>query len=344
MFADSGGWLRRLRQAAMRGMLSAGSLESGVAMPDMPPVLLAGSASVHLVAAVERTSGLRHAACAIERFPDGEVSVRLDEGVRGRDVIILAATAPPVNDHLVELLAIADTCRRADAARIVAVIPYFGYARSDRRDGRRTPIMASLVAMLIERAGIGHVVTIDAHTPALEGFFRIPVDNLSAVPLLARAIRDRVGDHAVVAAPDLGATRLATRYAAALQLPVAICHKRRMGGAEVSVELVTGDVRGRRCIIVDDMISTGATIVESVRALREAGAEPEPVVVATHAVFAPSALERLADAGVRELLVSDTIEPRGTAARLVPTVASIAPLVATAIGHLTAGGSLRELA
>jgi ribose-phosphate pyrophosphokinase len=253
-----------------------------------------------------------------------------------------------VNDHVVELLALADACRRADAARIVAVVPYFGYARSDRRDGRRAPIMARLVADLAEAAGIDHVITIDVHTPALEGFFRIPVDNVTAIPLLAKALHPRVGDratHAVIVAPDLGAVRLATRYASALELPVAVCHKRRLGGAEVSVSRITGDVAGRRCIIVDDMISTGGTIVEAVRALNEAGALPEHVVVATHAVFASGAVERVSDAGVHELVVSDTIEPRGdSTARLLPTIVSVAPLLADAISRLLDGGSLRELA
>jgi ribose-phosphate pyrophosphokinase len=276
------------------------------------------------------------------------VSVRLDDPVRGQEVILLAATAPPVNDHLVELLALADACRRADATRIVALIPYFGYARSDRRDGRRTPIMASLVAELAERAGIDHVVTVDVHTPAVEGFFRIPVDNLTAVPALAAALAQRSANaagNAVIVAPDLGAVRLANRYATKLDLPVAVCHKRRLGGAEVSVARITGDVAGRRCIIIDDMISTGGTIVEAVRALNEAGALPEHIVAATHAVLVPGALDKIADAGVRALFVTDSIElPVSKAARLMPTVVSVAPLITTAIRRLLDGGSLRELA
>lgn len=310
--------------------------------------LVAGSASHSLAALVEHELGRRFAAAAIERFPDGEVAVRLDEPVRGEEVILLAATAPPVNDHLIELLALADACRRADAARIVAVIPYFGYARSDRRDGRRTPVMASLVAQLAEHAGIDHVITVDVHTPALEGFFRIPVDNLTAIPALAGTLAGRfthAPGEAVIVAPDMGAVRLANRYATSLNLPVAVCHKRRLGGAEVSVSRITGDVAGRRCIIVDDMISTGGTIVEAVRALNEAGAVPEHVVAATHAVLVPGALEKMEDAGVRDLLVTDSIEPRGDAtARLVPTTVSIASLLATAIRRLLDAGSLRELA
>jgi ribose-phosphate pyrophosphokinase len=301
---------------------------------------------------VEHDLGRRFAAATIERFPDGEVSVRLDEPVRGEEVFLLAATAPPVNDQLVELLALADACRRADAARIVAVVPYFGYARSDRRDGRRTPIMASLVAELAERAGIDHVVAVDVHTPAVEGFFHIPVDNLTAIPPLADALSPVLAERlattagkAVIVAPDMGAVRLANRYATKLDLPVAVCHKRRLGGAEVSVSRITGDVVGRQCVIIDDMISTGGTIVESVRALNDAGAAPGHIVAATHAVLVPGALQKMDDAGVRELFLTDSIEPRGdSTARLVPTIVSVAPLIATAIRRLLDGGSLRELA
>jgi ribose-phosphate pyrophosphokinase len=310
--------------------------------------LIAGSASRSIAPLLERDLGRRFAAATIERFPDGEVSVQLEEPVRGEEVILVAATAPPVNEHLVELLALADACRRADATRLVAVIPYFGYARSDRRDGRRIPIMASLVAELTEHVGIDHVVTVDVHTPALEGFFRIPVDNLTAIPALAGALADRLTNaagNAVIVAPDLGAVRLANRYATKLDLPVAVCHKRRLGGAEVSVSRITGDVAGRRCIIIDDMVSTGGTIVESIRALNEAGALPEYLVAATHAVLVPGALEKLRKAGVRELVVTDSIEPRvDPIARLQPTIIPIAPLLATAIRRLLDGGSLRELA
>jgi ribose-phosphate pyrophosphokinase len=306
--------------------------------------LLAGSASRTLAASVDRELGHRFAVSTIERFPDGEVFVCLDEPVRGKDVILLAATAPPVNDHLVELLALADACRRADASRIVAVVPYFGYARADRRDGRRTPIMASLVAELVERAGVDHVVTVDVHTPAVEGFFRIPVDNLTAVPVLASALHSRIATNAVIVAPDLGAVRLANRYATKLDLPVAVCHKRRLGGSEVTVNRITGDVAGRPCIIIDDMISTGGTIVESVRALNEAGALPDHTVAATHAVLVPGALDKMAAAGVRRLLVTDSIEPHDAASSLSPEVVTIASLIATAIRRLLDGGSLRELA
>ena len=309
-----------------------------------PVVLFAGSASLELASEVEPAVGMRFGACTAERFPDGEVFVRLDEPVRGREVIILQATCAPVNDHLVELLTLADACRRAAAARIVAVVPYFGYARSDRRDGRRTPITASLVAALMQTAGIDQVVVLDVHTPAIEGFFHVPVDNLTAVPLLARALGDSVSRDAVVVAPDLGAVRLANRYALALDLPTAVCHKQRTSATEVTVSRITGDVRGRPCIIVDDMIATGSTIEESVRALRQAGALPDITVAATHAVFVPGALEKMSAAGVRRLVVTDSIPAGARTVRLQPQVVSIAPLLASAIRRVLEGGSLRELA
>jgi ribose-phosphate pyrophosphokinase len=297
--------------------------------------LITGSASRAVAALVEAALSLPFRDATVARFPDGEVMVRLEESVRGENVILFVATAPPVNDNLVELMALADLARRAGAARVVALIPYFGYARSDRRDGQFAPIMASVVAETLETLGVDHVITVDAHTPALEGYFRIPVENVSAVDVLAAAVGQRLGTdrgRMVVVAPDVGAVRFATRYAKYLNLPVAVCHKRRGDGGEVSVSGLTGDVAGHGCIIVDDMISTGGTIVESIRAVREAGAAPSPSVVATHAVLVPGALRRLADAGVQDLFVTDSIGPRAAhAGALRPRVVSIAPLLAAAL-------------
>lgn len=307
-------------------------------------VLFAGSASECLAREVERTVDARFSRCTAERFPDGEVAVSLDAPVRDREVIILQATCAPVNDHLMELLALVDACRRAAAARIVAVIPYFGYARSDRRNGRRTPITASLVASLLQTAGVDQVITVDIHTPAIEGFFRVPMDNLSAVPLIAERLRNDVPRDAVVVSPDLGAVRLANRYAQLLQMPTAVCHKQRISATQVAVTRITGDVEGRPCVIVDDMIATGSTIAESVRALHGAGALPDITVAATHAVFAAGAVDKLTEMGVPRLIVTDSIPRSQQPASLPPEVVSIGPLVATAIRRALEGGSLRELA
>lgn len=310
-----------------------------------PVSLIAGSGHPALSDEIARLTGLDRAACEITRFPDGEVGVALEEPVRGHEVVIVQPTRPPVNEHLVELLALVDASRRAAAARIVAVLPYFGYARSDRRDGRRTPITASLVARLLETAGVDQVITLDVHAPAIEGFFRIPLDNLAAIPVLVDAVRPRIAPDAVVVAPDLGAAKRADRFAALLGLGVAVCHKQRASPTAVNVTRITGDVAGRPCVIVDDMIATGSTIAECARALRSAGALPAPLVVATHAVLVPGAATVLGAAGLAGIVVTDSIagaaeRGRGIAIDVVP----VAPLLATAIERLLDGGSLRALA
>ena len=305
-------------------------------------VLFAGSANPELAAAVAAELGVRPGARDVERFPDGETSVRLDEPVRGRDVIVVQPTAPPVNDHLVELLAFADACRRSAAARLTAVVPYFGYARSDKRHGRRQPIAASLVARLMQAAGIDHVVTVDLHADQIEGFFHVPVDSLTAVPTLCRALRDRLPPDVVVVSPDAGRVKMAADYARRLGAPVAILHKRRTSGTETSVTHVVGEVAGRPCLIIDDMISTGGTIARAVEALLSAGARPEIVVAATHGLFVGEARRNLGHEVVRAVVVADTVADPGLAWPALQRV-SVAPLLAEAIRRLRADGSLGDL-
>ena len=174
--------------------------------------IFSGTANPALAAAIARELNVQVGACAVERFPDGEVAVRLLEPVRRKEVFLVQSTSPPVNDHLVELLALADACRRAAAARITSIVPYFGYARADKRHGRREPITGRVVADLLEAVGIAHVVTVDLHTPQIEGFFHAPVDSLTAVPTLCRALRDRLPTDFVVVSPDAGRVQLATHY------------------------------------------------------------------------------------------------------------------------------------
>jgi ribose-phosphate pyrophosphokinase len=305
--------------------------------------ILPGTAHPELAASVARELGTQLAKCRVERFPDGELSVRLEETVRGREVFILQPTSPPVNDHLVELLAFADACRRDSASRIAAVVPYFGYARSDRRNCRREPITASMVAALLQCAGIERVLTIDPHTPQVEGFFHIPVDSLSAVPALCEALRGHLppGD-AVVVSPDAGRVPMATEYADRLGLPLAVLHKRRLSGVETKVTNRVGDVRGRTCLIVDDMIATGGTLVESATALREADALPELFVAATHGLLLGDAAEDLVRAGIRELYVTDSVPARRSLHPAVHVV-TVAPLLASAIRRELGGESFQEL-
>ena len=304
--------------------------------------VFAGTANPELTTAIAEELGVALSPCTVERFPDGELSVHLDESVRGNEVFIVQPTSPPVNDNLVELLVFADACRRAAADRVTAVVPYFGYARSDKRQGLRRPITASAVADWMRSAGVGHLLTVDVHTPQLEGFFRIPVDDLTAVPLLSRSLRPEITGDAVVVTPDVGGVRRATEYATRLGLPVAVCHKRRASATEVTVTDITGDVRDRACVIVDDMITTGGTIAESVRALLAAGARPDITVAATHGVFVEGAHARLTEAGVHRVFVTDTV---AIAERDWPPlqVVSAAPLIAAAMRRVIANGSLADL-
>jgi ribose-phosphate pyrophosphokinase len=307
-------------------------------------LLIAGTAAAGLAPRVARDLGVTTTPCRIERFPDGEISVEIGQSVRRREVVIIQPTSPPVNDHLMELVLLADACRRAAASHITAIIPYFGYARSDRRQGRRAPVSARAAATMLEAAGIGHVVTFDVHAPQVEGFFSIPTDDIETMSVMDSALGPLLDAETVIVAPDLGAVRRARDTSRRLQRPMALCLKRRHDGTEVEVTGVVGDVDGRACIIVDDMISTGATVAESVRALRAAGAREVRAVVATHAVFAPGAVERLAGAGVRDVVVTDTVAPSGTEWPATPGhhVVSVAPLIARVIRRLETGESLRE--
>ena len=304
-------------------------------------ILFAGTANPPLAAAIAGELGVRPGACTIARFPDGELSVQLEESVRGREVVLVQPTAPPVNDHLVELLAFADACRRAAAGRITAIVPYFGYARSDKRHGRREPITASLVARMMQAAGLDHVVTLDLHAAQIEGFFHIPVDRLTAVPTLGQALGDRLPPGAVIVSPDTGRVGMAIEYAHRIGGEVAVLHKRRAGGTAAEVTHVVGDVRDRACLIIDDMIATGGTIAAGVTALLGAGARPEITVAATHGLFVGATAARLGHEAIREVLVTDSV----AADRPCPRrrIVSIAPLIATAIRRMRADGSLQDL-
>jgi len=299
-------------------------------------VIFAGTANRKLAASVARELGVKLGACVVEQFPDGETSVRLDEPVRGREVFIIQPTAPPVNEHLMELLAFADSCRRASAAHITAIIPYFGYARSDKRDRERVPVMASVVADLMQRVGIHHVITVDMHTPQLEGFFRIPVDELAAINVLAAALRDRLPEGTIVVSPDVGRLPMATEFARRLDTSVVVLEKKRESGTETKVMHLVGDVRERPCLIIDDMISTGGTMRSSIEALLEAGARPEITIAATHGLMLDGARDKLSHESVREVLVTDTVRVNDKDWPQLRVV-SVAPLIADAIRQLKSG-------
>lgn len=303
--------------------------------------IFSGSANPALGEAIARILGVRLSASAVERFPDGELTVRLLEPVRHKNIFIVQPTAPPVNDHLLELLVFADACRRASAAHISAVIPYFGYARGDKRHGQREPIAASMVATVLQTVGINHVITIDLHAAQIEGFFQIPVDSLTAVPVLCDAIRPQLPAGTVVVSPDAGRLRMATRYAERLNTSVVLLHKVRESGTKTQVTHLVGDVGDRPCLIVDDMIATGGTLAKSIATLRQAGARPGLFIAATHGLMLDGAREKLTAESVAGIFVTDTVRANAPWAQL--HVASVASLIAQAIQRVMADGSLSDL-
>lgn len=300
-------------------------------------IVFSGTANRPLAERVAGELGRPLGACSVEHFSDGEVFIRLNESVRGREVFIVQPTSPPVNEHLVELLAFADACRRSSAARVTAVVPYFGYSRSDKRQGERVAVAASMVADLLQTVGVDHVVTVDVHAAQVEGFFRVPFDNLSATALLAHSLRTRLPEGAVVVSPDAGRVTAASEFADCLGAEVVVLQKRRTSGTETEVTHIVGDVRGRACLIIDDMISTGGTIAKSVEALERAGARPEFVVAATHGLFVGEARRKLSGGGIREIVVTDTVAV-DAAGWPGLSVVSVAPLVAAAVRKSSGAG------
>jgi ribose-phosphate pyrophosphokinase len=273
----------------------------------MEITLFSGSANLPMAESLARNLGMRLGRRVLERFPDSEVHAEIEESVRGHDVYLIQPTSPPTNEHLMELLLLADACHRAGAERLTAVIPYFGYARQDRRASGRDAVGARLVADLIKSASVQRVLAVDLHTSALEGFFGIPIEHLSAVALLAEAAKPLLPTQSVVVAPDLGAVKLARRYAKLLNLPMAIVHKSRIGGEQVETHGIVGEVRNRSLLIVDDMISTGATIEAAFNACSASGALPIGLVVSTHGLFVGTAAQRLSGLPIKEFLVTDSV-------------------------------------
>ncbi len=309
------------------------------------PCLVAGTASQALAEEVARRSGIPLLDRRIERFPDGELYVRLSDSVRGRDAFIVQSTCAPVNDNLFELLLLLDTLRRASAGRITAIIPYYGYARQDRKSAGREPITAKLVANLVATAGADRVLSVDLHSPAIQGFFEIGMDHTSAIPLLTEYLRSRLPRESVLVSPDTGGVKRVDTYARMLDLPIAILHKRRANAREVEIAAVVGDVRGKVPVIVDDIIATGGTIRRAVDTLVAAGARPDVWVVATHGVLAGDVIANLSHPQIREIVVTDTIPISPTLRAGLPRlqVVSVADLLASAIHRLHNGLSLSAL-
>jgi len=297
-------------------------------------LLFSGRANFTLAAKVAQALDVALEECTIENFPDGEIGVVIAGDIVGRDVFILQPTCPPVADNLLELLLLGDACRRSAAARISALIPYFGYSRQDRKAREGAPVGARLAADLLAQR-FDRVISVDLHSPAIEGFFSIPVVHLSATPLLAEALAPGISPETdVLVAPDLGAVKLARNYGDLLSLPMAFIHKERMDGSEVTVKEVIGEVKNRRPIIVDDMISTGGTIVSAVEALLEKGSRPPHAVVATHGLLVEEAVERLGLLEIQRLIVTNSLDVNTVNTPVRMEIVDIAGLMANSIRHL----------
>lgn len=306
-------------------------------------MLLAGSANRRLASGIAQALGTDLAACALERFPDGELHVQVTDGVRGADVFVIEPTGPPVDEHLVELALLVDAAWRAGAARLTAVVPYFGYARQDRRSRAGEALGARVAAALLAGVHVDRLLVVDPHSAALEPMSPVRVEAVSAVPDLAAVLRPLIGSEAVLVAPDLGAVKLAERYAIELELPIVVVRKQRMAGDVVRAMDVIGELRDRAPVIVDDMISSGATIQAAVDAVMETCRDTEVLVAATHGLFVGSAYARLARLPLRGVLVTDSVAAPGEAPDCVQTV-SIGHLLAEAIRRLHEDEPLGELA
>ena len=303
--------------------------------------LISGNAHPQLAQAVSERMGVPLAESHVARFPDGEIDIKIDDDVRGADCFVLQPTCPPVNENWIELLLLLDCLRRASAGRITAVMPYYGYARKDRKDEGRVPISAKVVANTLVHCGADRVLTLDMHAAQIQGFYDIPVDHLYAKPVLLQKIRSLDIEEPVVVTPDVGGIRMARGYAKLLGADLAIVDKRRVSGSEIAVEHMIGEVEGRNVIIVDDMISTGGSISEAARVVRAEGAKSVLIAV-SHGVFCGPAVERLDACPADRILVTDSI-PQKDPSPAALEVVSVAGLLATAISSIHKSASVSTL-
>lgn len=308
--------------------------------------IIAGRSNPILAAEIARSAGVELTSCDLRRFSDGELGVEIQDNVRGHDVFVIQSTSTPGNDHLMELLILMDALRRASAERITAVLPYFGYARQDRKTKPRVSITAKLVADMIVCAGAHRVLTMDLHAGQVMGFFNVPVDNLYARPVLLNHVRDSLmGEPVTIVSPDAGGVARARAYAKKLDCGLAIIDKRRSAPNEVAEMNVVGDVKGTSAIIIDDMIDTGSTMVKAADALLENGAT-KVYALATHPVLSGNAKEIIPASNISKLITSDTIYHQDLASQDTSSwmsKLSVAPLFGEAIKRIHEDSSVSSL-
>jgi ribose-phosphate pyrophosphokinase len=313
-------------------------------MAQQPMKLVAGNSNRALAEAIGDYLELPLTACSVRRFADMEIFVEIQENVRGQDLFVIQSTSFPANDHLMELLIIIDALRRSSAKRITAVMPYFGYARQDRRAAGRTPISAKLVANLITRAGADRVLTVDLHAGQIQGFFDIPVDNLFSAPVMVRDIKERMDlGNVTVVSPDVGGVVRARNLAKRIGAPLAIVDKRRERAGESEVMNIIGSVKGTSCVLVDDIVDSGGTLCNAADALIAQGAKDVSAYI-THGVLSGGAVDRVMKSQLRELVISDTIAPteaqkNAANIRTLP----IAPLIGEAVARTAKEESVSSL-
>ncbi|MDR0361398.1 MAG: ribose-phosphate pyrophosphokinase [Planctomycetota bacterium] len=308
-----------------------------------PVRIFVGNAHRELGYAVCRHLGVNPGRIDIQRFPDTETKVRILDDVRGIDAFIIQPTSPPVNENLMDLLIIVDALRRASARSITVVIPYFGYARQDRKHEGRVPITAKLVANLLAASGVNRVLCLDLHAAQIQGFFDIPMDHLFSTPVLIDYLKALKLEKCVVMSPDVGSIKMADRYAKRLGCGIAVVEKRRISDENVETGYVIGEIRDRDVVIVDDMITSAGSMAAAVKAAREAGARTVRAM-ATHGLFVSNAFERMIESGATEVIVTDTVPPQSNVPpEMNLTVISVANLLGDAIGRIHRNKSISLL-
>lgn len=305
--------------------------------------VFSGNSNRQLAESICGILGVRLGSAEVKRFSDGETSVDIHQSIRGKDIYLVQSTCSPTNEHLMELLVMLDAVKRASARTITAVIPYFGYARQDRKASPRTPITAKLVADLLTVSGAHRVLTMDLHAGQIQGFFNIPVDNLFAKPVMLNYIKDKFMNHLCLVSPDAGGVERARAYAKPLRADLAIIDKKRERANESDVMHIIGEVKGKVCLLIDDMVDTAGTLTNGAVALKEAGAE-KVLACCTHPVLSGPAIARINSSPLEELVVTDTIPLKGDAVTCKKiTVLSVAQLLAEAIKRIYRDESVSEL-
>lgn len=304
--------------------------------------IITGNANRTLVRNICSKLDVEMSKCDVTQFSDGEINVSIDETVRGYDVFIIQPTHTPVNDNIMELLILIDAVKRASAGRVNAVIPYYGYARQDRKTKAREPITAKLVANLLTTAGADRVVTMDLHAGQIQGYFDIPVDHLSAIPILANYFKDIVDKDTVIVSPDLGGVTRARTFANIMDLPIAMIEKRRPKANVAEVMNVIGDIEGKNLILVDDIIDTAGTITKAASVLKNFGAK-KVYGCATHGVLSGPAVDRICESELEKFIITDTIPLHDNCKVDKIDVVSVAPLFAKAIKRINENDSVSML-